>query len=252
MSDATIVPAFVHDDYERITDDLVWLGYSQDSKCSYILRFNVSLANTTRDGKRIPFHTEFRYATRKYTNVFAGNTIRRHITYYMSIESSKQDEFGNKDFIMIRPCDILYFREQLEPVYGIFKDGTFGYKDNKLIIYGKHEFIINGLAQNKYIMIKPVVIDLKGELLAGVKFILNNGNSFDMTMDTFFEFYYTILSIDMYNAASTLMNYFGRPEFGTNMWKPNDQNIIYENNEPDIDELEGNKKRQLRNNFFKK
>lgn len=247
-----IIPAFIHDDYEKICDDLVWLGFSQSNKCSYILRFNVSLANANKDGKRIPFHTEYRYETRKYTNVFAGNTIRRHITYYMSIESSKQDEFGNKDFIMIRPSDILFMRKSLKKVSEWFDENpVFDYKNNTLVVIGQHEEVINGFAQNKYLIMTPIVLDGKGEFIPGLRVVLSNGNEFEMTMSSFFEFYYTISSIDMYTAASALMSYFGRPEFGTNMWSnPNDQNKLYEMNEPDIDKLEGNKRRELKKSFF--
>jgi hypothetical protein len=256
---AEIPAVFVHDDYEKITDDLMWLGYSKTSKCSYLLRFNVSLSNMSNDGKKMPFHTEYRYETRKYSNVFAGNTIRRHMTYYLSIESSRQDEFGNKDFIMIRACDILYIRSQFEIIYhwfmgdivdGKYIPGIYGTRDNKMVIFGQHELIIKGLNQGNYIIIHPCVMDNKGEMVSGVVFTINNGNSFEVNMDSFMELYYLIGSIDMYNAASTLMAYFGRPPFGTNMWQPNDQNKIYENQEPDIDKLEGNKRRQLKKGFF--
>ena len=252
MSDEMITPAYIHDDYERISDDLMWLGYNSINKCSYILRFNVTLANVTKDGRRIPFHTEYRYETRKYTNVFAGNSIRRHITYYMSIESSKYDEFGNKDFLMIRPCDIIYIRRQFDIIEKWFtsENSVYTFKDNKLTILGRPQVSIEGLAQNKYIIISPIVMEDKGTFVPGIRVVLDNSNTFDMSMNSFYELYYIISSIDMYNAASTLMAYFGRPPFGTNMWSPNDMNKIYESNEPDIQELEGSKKRTLGKKFF--
>lgn len=246
-----IVPAtFDYDDYEKISDDLIWLGYSSTNKCSYLLRFNVSLSNISKDGKKIPFHTEYRYETRKYTNVFAGNTIRRHITFYMSIESSKQDEFGNKDFIMIRPSDIIYLQRKLAVVETWFtSNSVYKIKDNRLIVTKKTDIMIDGLSQQKYMIMSPIVIEDNGAFIAGVRVVLNNSNTFDMKMDTFYEFLYTINSIDMYNAASTLMAYFGRPPFGTNMWNPNDMNKTYEQQEPDVDKLEGNKRRR-RKTFF--
>ena len=90
----------------------------------------------------------------------------------------------------------------------------------------------------------------KGAYVPGVRIVLDNSNSFDMNMNSFYEFYYIIGSIDMYTAANTIMAYFGRPDFGTNMWSPNDMNKVYEQNEPDIASLEGNKRRTPGKKFF--
>ena len=116
------IPAYIHDDYEKVTDDLMYLGYSVDLKCGYVLRFNVILAKATKDGKRIPVHTEYRYETRKYTNALAGNTMRRHIDFYMSIEALYKDSSGNKDFVMIKMQDMIYLRSQLKIAMSWFTD----------------------------------------------------------------------------------------------------------------------------------
>ena len=90
----------------------------------------------------------------------------------------------------------------------------------------------------------------RGAHAPGIRVVLDNSNTFDMNLNNWYAFVYLIESIDMYNAASTLMAYFGRPDLGTNMWSPSDQ-YVYLDEPVNIDDKGQAKREPLsKKNFF--
>lgn len=209
--------------YEKITDDLCILGVNT------VLRFNVSLANKTQDGLKKLFHSEFEYrAGSKYSNLNNICNIRRTFEYYLSIENLRQDQNGNKEFIMIRIQDILYVREQFELATKWFRDtkyeNLFAMSKGKLIMLGKVEPIkILGLAMGKSLMLEPVVVTYSDDnQTTGVRLYLSSKDNYiDMSVDKFMGVVYLISSINMYESAQLLLNYIQRPELGTNNYNMN-------------------------------
>lgn len=214
--------SFCHDDYEKLVDELMYLD-------KYILKFNVILGSLDKDGNKRSFHNEFRYRSNKYQNKKALNTIKRNFNYYLSIESITQDEIGNKDFIMIRAQDMYYLRSQLNNAMKWFTSSEFKdlyvYKDNQLIIQGRPNPIeIQGLYQGKYILLSPIIMEYNGTFTEGIRFVLNNSNCFDLSVDRYCALVYLLSSFDMYMAASLLLSYFGHPDFGKNLFTFGHQN----------------------------
>lgn len=205
-------------DYDKISDDLCMLGFNT------VLRFNVILSKSTQDGKRYHFHHEYEYDTNKYTDTKNLITIRRQFDYYLSIENFRQNEFGQKEFIMIRIQDILYVREQLKKATEWFRSSEYanlyGMKGNMTILLRTVEPIhILGLAGDKYISLEPCVISYEeGKSISGIRmFLSSNNNYIDMSVDKFMGVVYLIDSINMYESAQLLINYLQRPEYGTNL-----------------------------------
>lgn len=242
--------------YDKISDDLCLLGFNT------VLRFNVALSKTTQEGKRYHYHQEYEYNTNKYIDTNKLITMRRQFDFYMSIENLRQNEFGIKEFIMIRIQDILYVREQLHNVVRWFRDkefsNLFAMKGNKHIILGNVEPIyINGLVNDKYLKLEPIVLTYNEMTSTGVRLYLSSPDNYiDISLDKFMGVIYLIDSINMYESAQLLLNYLQRPEFGTNLHS-------FDNNlrVSDIDENNGfiemkNNKREIGNkkqkNFFDK
>lgn len=195
-------------DYDKISDDLCWLG----NKC--IVRMVVKLANKNKDGNRNHFHREYKYPT-SYNDKREAITIRRSFDYYISI-----DNLDSKDSIIITVRDILLLRMQINEVFKWFYDKTFAMKNKKMIILEKKQpIIVEGLIGGKYLSFEPIVyIDWEDKQSKGVRITLGSPDTFtDVPVNVFAGFLYLINSIDMYTAAQNLINYLGHPNFGTNL-----------------------------------
>ena len=197
-------------DYDKISDDLCWLG----SKC--IVRMVVKLANKGKDGNRYHFHKEFKYDT-NYANKKDAITIRRSFEYYISIDS-----LDNKNHsIIITPKDMILLRMQLSEVFKWFYDKTFAMKNNRMIILEKKKPVtVDGLLGKKSLIFEPIIhTDWEEKQSKGVRITLSDSDVFtDVPVDVFAGFMYIINSIDMYTAAQNMINYIGHPDFGTNLF----------------------------------
>ena len=196
-------------DYDKISDDLCWLG----NKC--IVRMVVKLANKNKDGNRNHFHREYKYQT-NYIDKREAITIRRSFDYYISIDS-----LDSKDSILITVRDILALRAHISQVFNWFYDKTFAIKNNNMIILEKKKPVIfEGLMGGKYLMFEPIVyFDREEKQSKGVRITLGNPDTFtDVPVNVFAGFMYLMNSIDMYTAAQNLINYIGHPKFGTNLY----------------------------------
>lgn len=196
-------------DYDKISDDLCWLG----NKC--IVRMVVKLANKGKDGTRYHFHKEFKYES-SYINRPELITIRRSFEYYISI-----DHLESKDNVIITVRDILLLRMKINEVFNWFYDKTFAIKNNKMIILEKKKpVIVDGLLGGKTLIFEPIIYtDFEEKQSKGVRITLSNPDTFtDVPVNVFAGFMYIINSIDMFTAAQNMINYIGHPDFGTNLF----------------------------------
>lgn len=203
--------AFDYIDYEKISDDLMFIGNST------ILRLNVVLAKPdSRDQTRRHFHKEYAYSTSKYSDKDVVVTMRRSFEYYLSIDKLDAREYST----MIRIQDIMLVRMKIHEVLNWFTSEVFGMKNNQLYIFKHPEpAVVSGLVENKSIIFEPVVITWDdGSQEQGVRMTLTDSNMYiDIPIGKFYGFAYIIDSINMFESAQLLVNYLGRPELGTNL-----------------------------------
>lgn len=202
-------------DYDKLSDDVLYLG----SKC--YLRMNVSLSTKKEPDQRYHYHKEF-----CYDSPYGGDkkklvSIKRSFNYYLSIEMT---EASHRMAVMILPQDMILFRSKLTEVRKWFDDGTFGIKNNDIIIVRTTQSIIlDGLTEQKYLKFDPVVMVFdNGEQTPGMRLSLGSGkgNAFvDITVDKFYALLYIINELNMYQSAIELINYLGRPNYGTNLYE---------------------------------
>lgn len=202
-------------DYEKISDDVLSMG------SKLILRMNVSLARKSVNGERQLFHREYRYESSKYSgDVEKLITIRRSFDYYMTLEKTDNKDQG----IMIRVQDIILLRNLVDKTLDWFDmaNQVFGLKGNKLIVYKRPDpLVITGLAGNKWIKFEPVVIEYDtGDTLPGCRITLSDANVYcDVNLDKMFGLSYSLHTVNMYMSAQNLVTYFGKPDFGTNLYE---------------------------------
>ena len=244
-----VKPLVAYDDYDKIIDDIVYLG------SKLYLRMTVVLSNKyDKDGQfyRESFHKEYRYAS-KYSKSKLVTIKRSSFEYYLSL-----DKTDTKASIWIRPQDIIILRMKLSEVSSWFTDDTFAIKNGSLIVYKrKQSILIKKLMFDKYLQFDPVVIiwENTGEQVQGVRITLGDQNEFvDVSMNKFYALLYIIQSINMYESAQLLLNYIGRPENGTNLvdFEENSMLRSYEQEEKDMIGVDNRTIGKQKRSFFDK
>lgn len=209
----------IHNDYDRITDKVMWLGFNT------ALNFNVDLFfqrkdNRTMEKTKENFHREYLY------KMNADDPYRvkiiRDFTYYFTIEYNTRDI---KERAVIGTEQIYFFIFNLKKVMQWFiGEGGINTiflkrKDGKLFIPTHPEPIRTNLAFGNYIEFEPAIDIINGYETIGVKTYLNSdGVFFFMTSDILFSLYHMVSTCNMYALAQNMLNYIGRPEYGTNSY----------------------------------
>lgn len=195
-------------EYEQISDDLMILDGQ-----SAVLRFNVKLYSRNLNGSAEPFHKEFRYDS-KFSNKSVGYSIRRNFTYFLSINGLKN--YSHTMPLMITIYDMLLFKAYLTNTYKwITSMDIYAIKNNDLILKGQYEPLVMTTIYNKQISFEPIVLTKSNDIKTqGIRMIIDSNWVINIEANKFAGLIYLIDSIDMYNAAITLLNYLPSPEFG--------------------------------------
>ena len=200
----------VHNNYEKITDVVMWLNNE------WVLKFTTTLNKYSDKYGRQNYHKEIGYMKNNDVSI----NISREFDYFLSIETvRKNKETGMKDSIMIRNTDIYFLCFKLEEVYKqvslVFAKDDQG----RIFIPKKPNPIVVNLCGNKYIEFEPMVKELdNGSQVIGVNIYLGSDSVFFfMNINMFLSFKYCIENFNMYQSAQLMLNYLGRPTNGTNM-----------------------------------
>lgn len=205
----------VHNNYEKITDDLMWLSKN------WMLRFCVVLNKKSDKFGRQNYHKEVGYY--KQDNYCVN--INRSFDYYLSFDCTVKDLNGMKDSISIRVTDMYVLKFKLNLVAEWFtaehNQGLFAKKDGRIFMpTSTNPIRICGLMFDKYIEFEPSILDLdNGSQLVGVRIYMNSAtNSLFMDISKFLGFKDFIDTFNMYQSAQLMLNYLQRPAPGSNMF----------------------------------
>lgn len=207
----------IYNDYEKISDICMWL--SND----YVLKFTVELNKHNDKYGKSNFYKEIGYTIDEDYRV----NINRDFVYYLSIESIKKTLDGNKLNIRIGLNDIYFLKYKLEQAISWFTDKYFENlfardNNNKIVMTMKPNPIKIDLSFGNYIEIEPSIFTFDNTLeqLTGVRIYLSSdSNSLFMNINTLFGFKYFIDTFNMYQSAQNMLNFLGRPEYGTNYFE---------------------------------
>ena len=211
----------VHNDYDRIADKVMWLGFGAT------LNFNVDLFYYRKDinGKdkyKENFHKEYIYRTAQDSPDRVK--IIRDFSYYFSIDYNIKD-IKERAIITSNQIYFLIFNLKKVMQWFIGENGVntvFSKKNGKIFIPTHPEPIKISLAFGNYIEFEPAVNNVNGYETIGVKTYINNDAVFFfMDSDTLFSFYHMLSTCNMYSLAQNMLNYIGRPEYGTNSFNMN-------------------------------
>lgn len=203
--------------YAKISDEIF-------ASNNISLKMNVNLIKEIpiQDGtkRRKLFHLEFGYKDKEGSDVYS---IHRSFDYYLSIENTAKLSDGYKEFIRIGITEIDNFRLEFSKVFRWIHDENLFITDSNGRLYINKDIkpiFIGGLPpKNKFIAFEPAVGDIDNPFKA-IKIVLNSqSNVILIPINKFMGFYHVIMNINLYNAAQNIVNYFGRPAYGSNLYK---------------------------------
>ena len=202
-------------DYDKITDTLMFFNQQ------YQLNIVVQLNWISKSNKINPFHSEYKYKKDGRTCY----SIKRDINVSFEIK----DRENYEDSVYIKPKDMILFNMMIQDqVITWYRGSTRIYSfdnNNKLRIRKKFTPAEFPLSDYKFIRFIPIVIDYDDNTSKeGVRLIINHDDNYvDLEIGRFMEFVYYITNIDLYNAASSMLNYVKTAPYGTNMIDMEDQ-----------------------------
>ena len=201
-------------DYDRITDQVLWLSPN------LTLNFTVTLSSKDKAGNRRSFMFESEYQS-KYYGVDKAMSIKRNMNFFYVIDD--KSDFGNG--LLFRVHDVFFVTQLLENkvVPWFFGDTRiFEEKDKKLVISGKFEHIIYQPDEYHYMKIDPIVFTYEnGIYQEGVRLEINRSDNIaDLSIDKFFDMFYIFKNTDMYGVACAMMNFVKTAPYGVNIYRP--------------------------------
>lgn len=227
--------AIEHGDYNKLSETIVRFNAESTVKA------NVQLTKFNINNDKISYHRE--------VQTDRGIKMHREFSYFYTFE--KRNDSGGFSSVMIRHSDMILLNRTLQKTLTWFEDNKhFLIKNKKLILVPTKPLLITGLANGKYLQFEPIVyqFDEASPVSPGVRITLGDPSEFiDVDVDAYYGFVYD-MEPNMYLVCQNLVNYLGRPDFGTNLYVMS----AYNRPVPKEDELINPKKRRLISNTEKK
>lgn len=211
------MPVIEFDDINKISSTIFWFGPNT------VLRINAALwTNSAKYGRR-SYHREVRYYNEKVGKQLVN--INLDIDAYATIEQLKPTDKSEKAFIKLRSSDIFTLRTAVETMYRLLdKEFTnlFKMKNGKPVIAKKIKPIeLSCSNAMNYLVFSPDIIEAKNNSCkGGIRLNLSsNTNYILMDMNKLLELRETLNLINLPMYGQMLINYIGRPNFGTNLFQ---------------------------------
>lgn len=202
----------IHNNYEKISDDLFWLSNR------WVLKFNVKLNKYSDKYGRTNYHKEIMYAKGKETFI----NINRSFDYFLSIESTFKNDSNQKESIYISNIDFYMFKQKLNQAMEWFT--SLQYKDLFAKKNGKI-FMPRGLnpldikLKDNLIQIEPTIFELDNEeQIIGINIFINKYEKIFIDVNKFLALVDMINSLNMFQSAQIMLTYIQRPKFGDNIY----------------------------------
>lgn len=206
---ATPIQPISFEDYDRITDTLMYLSDT------LVLSFTVNLSTKTRERTRRFFHSEAEYPSRYIGPPDTLHSVRRSMYYCFKLEN--KSNFMNS--FTMKPNDVAIILQLIENklfpwIFG--NDRIYDIKDDQLVITGNYSPIIYAQSEYQYIKFVPTVCEISEKFKEAIEITVNESLTAIVDIDRFMMFYYTLKNTDMYGVACSLVNYVKIPPYHIN------------------------------------
>lgn len=221
-------------DYEGLTD----VVYSLPNLIR--LNFTVKLAVPDKDGNRsFIAHKEYGFPGAKYNNRPRVISLKREFDYYLYFS-----DYNDKDFfIPIRVENMIMVQAVIQTLVNYFLDeSNWGRtKNGKLTIAKKINPLTVDLFCDKWISFEPIVTIYDNTIEdKGLRLYLSSDDKYvDLTYNKFMGLAYILISMNMYESAITILNYFDEKKCGSNFVTFNSQPSVGQIKEEERNETEG-------------
>ena len=209
----TRMASLIHNNYEKIIDDIFWLSQK------WILRFNVKLNKITDKYGRVNFHKEVAYDRGSNTYV----NINRSYDYYFTIENIYRNDDGSKTSVFIPSIKFYMFKQRLNMALQWFISDEFNNlfvkKDGKIIIQAMVNKLDIQMGEASLIELLPAIYELEnGDQIIGLNMYINKYDVIFIDVNRFMALVDLVNMINPLLTAQIMINYLGRPEPGTNLY----------------------------------
>jgi len=201
--------------YNKVEDTIYYLGSNA------VLKMNVSLYTNSEKYGRRSYYQELQYYNEKVGEKVIN--IKRNFDFFASIENLKPIN-GKKEYIMLHQHDIFLLRRTLNQLFKMFNeefDNMFVKRNGIVTIRNKIKPIeVSGLALGKYLVFSPDISEFaNGDRVACVRMNLASPhNAVLLTESKLCGFLECVNNMDMFGYAQNILNFHGRPAYGTNMY----------------------------------
>ena len=206
---------FTFVNYDRITDNLLWLGRTGNGESVY-LKFVVDLVKLDQYNNERHFHSESKFYSKKLQR--NSQSITRNYNCYFVLNAG-MDNIG----CILRPSDVQLLNMLIDSnIMPWFMGETriFGMKGDTMRVLGNYMEQTIPLNERSYIKFIPVVITFEdtNSYKEGIRLELNDRNTcVDLTIDKFLELVYILRNTDMINLAAAMINYVKIPPYNINI-----------------------------------
>lgn len=200
--------------YTKIQDKLMMIGNNA------IMYMNLILySNSEKYGRRY-YYKETQYIDRSTNPV---RKIVRDYDAYLSIENIKPINDNYKEFICLRGKDIEYFNLMIRPyILSLLRNDNNEFFEER----SENKWLCNnnkGVSFDvgtKIIIFKPEVSVLSETYtVPSLAMYLNDANNKNVLyLNQIYEFLYILRNLNLFEYASSMLAYMGRPMMGTNMY----------------------------------
>lgn len=203
-----------YSDYDAIQDDIF------SSFDGFFIKLNVKLYRTNSNRELVPFHTEFKRNTKINNEVnFRGIMIKRRFEPRL-ILGIQNKEYGTTQSIYLYYTHMIQIQSMFRTIieYMINQNNWIATKDGKL--KPKSPMPLTTPINNySYITVSPIAYEYAdGRVTQGMRITIGEESCFaDCGIDEAYAIYYILQNFNLYEAGQNLINYLGRPEFGTNL-----------------------------------
>lgn len=200
--------------YTKIQDRLMLIGHNG------IMHMNTILYSTSEKYGRRYYYKETQYIDKSGIPV---RKICRDHDAYLSIENIKPTEKNYKEFICLRGKDIEYFNLMIRPyILSILQNESnefFEEKEKDKWICNSDKAITYDIG-TKLIIFKPEVSYItETYTIPSIALYMNDlDNKNVLYLNQIYEFLYIMRNINIFEYASSMLAYIGRPMMGTNMF----------------------------------
>ena len=221
--------------YEKISRKVMMIGYRAE------FNLNVLLARPDLKKERRNMYNEFMYKNQsKYANKNKFITIKLDPDFFHTIDIRDEKDLPKKSYMM-RYDQEYKFVSLLKKGIDMLNDKTiFVNKNDHLIVKKKNAKSYIELSSG-YFEVSPIVIkrDNNETEEGGIKlYIKNQSNESNvyMVVDKLMTLYNYLSSSNSFDRSQQLLNYFGRPDLGTNLVDLSSINYHNDKNEVEYEE----------------